>query len=52
MPNIVDVFILLSLGAAAGFFIGWLLGTRNSRLGEEALKVKKQLLKAQARKAA
>ena len=30
MPNIVDVFILLSLGAAAGFFIGWLLGTRKA----------------------
>ena len=30
----------------------WLLGTRDSRLGEAALKVKKQLLKAQARKAA
>lgn len=29
----------------------WLLGTRDSRLGETALKVKKQLLKAQARKA-
>jgi large subunit ribosomal protein L28 len=29
----------------------WLLGTRNSRLGEAALKVKKQVLKAQARKA-
>ena len=27
----------------------WLLGTRNSRLGEEALKVKKRLLKAQER---
>ena len=30
---------------------GWLLGTRNSRLGEAALKIKKQILKAQARKA-
>ena len=27
----------------------WLLGTRNSRLSEAALKVKKQLAKAQAR---
>ena len=30
----------------------WLLGTRDSRLSETALKVKKQILKAQARKAA
>jgi large subunit ribosomal protein L28 len=30
----------------------WLLGTRNSRLGEVALKVKKQIVKAQARKKA
>lgn len=30
----------------------WLLGTRNSRLGEAARKIKKQLLKAQARKKA
>ena len=30
----------------------WLMGTRNSRLSEEALKIKKQLAKAQARKAA
>ena len=30
----------------------WLLGTRDSRLSEPALKVKKQLLKAQARKKA
>ncbi|MGE3624552.1 MAG: 50S ribosomal protein L28 [Bdellovibrionales bacterium] len=30
----------------------WLLGTRNNRLGEAALKVKKQLLKAQDRKKA
>ena len=30
----------------------WLIGTRNSRLSEEALKIKKQLAKAQARKAA
>jgi len=29
----------------------WLLGTRDSRLGKEALKVKKQLLKAQERHA-
>lgn len=29
----------------------WLLTTRNSRLGDEALKIKKQLKKAQARKA-
>lgn len=29
----------------------WLLGTRNSRLGEVALKLKKQIQKAQARKA-
>jgi large subunit ribosomal protein L28 len=28
----------------------WLLGTRDSRLGEAALKVKKQILKAQGRK--
>lgn len=28
----------------------WLLGTRNSRLGEAARKIKKQLVKAQARK--
>jgi len=28
----------------------WLLGTRNSRLGEEALKVKKRLIKVQAHK--
>ena len=28
----------------------WLLGARNSRLGEEAMKVKKQIQKAQARK--
>jgi large subunit ribosomal protein L28 len=28
----------------------WLLGTRNSRLGETALKIKKQIEKAQARK--
>ncbi len=27
----------------------WLLGTRNSRLSEAALKIKKQLVKAQAR---
>ena len=30
----------------------WLLGTRNSRLSEPALKIKKQLAKAQARKQA
>jgi large subunit ribosomal protein L28 len=30
----------------------WLLGTRDSRLGEAALKVKKQIRKAQARKSA
>ena len=30
----------------------WLLGTRNSRLSEAALKIKKQLVKAQARKKA
>src|SRR6202046_2727486 len=30
----------------------WLLGTRDSRLGAAALKVKKQLVKAQARKQA
>lgn len=30
----------------------WLLGSRDSRLGAAALKVKKQLLKAQARKKA
>ncbi len=30
----------------------WLLGTRNSRLSEAALKVKKQVLKAQDRKKA
>ena len=30
----------------------WLLSTRNSRLGEEVLKIKKQLRKAQARKVA
>ena len=30
----------------------WLLGTRNSRLSETALKVKKQLARAQARTAA
>ncbi|MFY9287353.1 MAG: 50S ribosomal protein L28 [Alphaproteobacteria bacterium] len=30
----------------------WLLGTRSSRLGEAALKIKKQLTKAQARKKA
>ncbi len=30
----------------------WLLGTRNSRLGEVALKVKKQIVKARARKKA
>lgn len=30
----------------------WLLTTRNSRLGEEAMKFKKQIKKAQARKAA
>ena len=29
----------------------WLLGTRNSRLSETALKIKKQLAKAQARTA-
>jgi large subunit ribosomal protein L28 len=29
----------------------WLLGTRNSRLSETALKIKKQLVKAQARAA-
>ena len=28
MPNLVEVFILLALGGGAGFFIGWLLGTR------------------------
>jgi large subunit ribosomal protein L28 len=28
----------------------WLMGTRNSRLGEAALKIKKQLVKAQDRK--
>ena len=30
----------------------WLLGTRDSRLGTAALKIKKQLVKAQARKKA
>ncbi|MDX2027649.1 MAG: 50S ribosomal protein L28 [Alphaproteobacteria bacterium] len=30
----------------------WLLGTRNSRLSEAALKIKKQIVKAQARKSA
>jgi large subunit ribosomal protein L28 len=30
----------------------WLLGTRDSRLGVAALKIKKQLVKAQARKKA
>jgi large subunit ribosomal protein L28 len=30
----------------------WLLGTRDSRLGTEALKIKKQLKKAQSRKKA
>lgn len=30
----------------------WLLGTRDSRLGATAIKIKKQLLKAQARKKA
>src|ERR1700679_1357718 len=30
----------------------WLMGTRNSRLGIAALKIKKQIKKAQARKAA
>jgi large subunit ribosomal protein L28 len=30
---------------------GWLLGTRDSRLGEAAMKVKKQIRKAQARHA-
>ncbi|HEU0118653.1 MAG TPA: 50S ribosomal protein L28 [Alphaproteobacteria bacterium] len=30
----------------------WLLGTRNSRLSEPALKIKKQITKAQARKKA
>jgi large subunit ribosomal protein L28 len=30
----------------------WLLGTRDSRLGEAALKIKKQIQKAQARKSA
>ena len=30
----------------------WLLGTRDSRLSETALKIKKQLVKAQARKKA
>ena len=30
----------------------WLMGTRNSRLGETALKIKKQLVKAQARQKA
>ena len=29
----------------------WLLGTRNSRLSEPALKIKKQIVKAQARAA-
>ncbi len=29
----------------------WLLGTRDSRLGEEALKIKKRLVKVQGKKA-
>ena len=35
-----------------GGFDAWLLGTRPSRLGEEALKLRKQLQKAQERKKA
>ena len=30
MPNIAEVFILLALGGGAGFFIGWLLGSRQA----------------------